>query len=174
MVEHHRNTLGVWHVTRRRESGVASVEAALVLPFLILMLFGIVEFSQAYALQNELRGVGHAAARYAATTGGELNSTQIANFVCRDLEASKFAGVRVDISVSPQDPATADPVGSRGAIGRAVIWMELPSITGFFDYSSITVSHTVDFVVEQPIDAQATWWPDSYGGGGATGGFPCP
>ncbi len=159
---------------RRREQGVASVEAALVLPFLMLLLFGIVEFSQAYALQNELRGVAHGAARYAATTGGTLNSTQIAGFVCDDLEASKFAGVRVDVSRSPQDPGTADPVGSRGSIGRAIVWMELPSITGFFDYSSITVSHTVDFVVEQPLDAATTWWPDSYGGGGSSGGFACP
>lgn len=162
-------------VTRsRRERGVATVEAALVLPFLILMLFGIVEFSQAYALQNELRTVSHGAARYAATTGGTLSSSQIAAFVCTDLGAQEYAGVRVDVSVSPQDPGTTDPVGSRGAIGRSTVWMELPSITGFFDYSSITISHSVDFVVEEPIDAQTTWWPDSYGGGGSGGGFACP
>lgn len=159
---------------RAREAGAATVEAALVLPFLILLLFGIVEFSQAYALQNELRGVSQAAARYAATTGGALSSSNIASFVCVDLGAQEFAGVRVDVSVSPQDTGATDPVGSRGAIGRANVWMELPSITGFFDYSSITISHTVDFVVENPIDEQATWWPDSYGGGGSGGGFACP
>lgn len=151
---------------RMRESGVATVEAALALPILLLFLFGIVEFSQAYALQNELRGVSAAAARYAATTGGTLFSQDIADFVCTDLEAQKFTGVQVDVSASPNDPGTADPIGSRGSIGRVRVWMDLPSITGFFDYAGFEITSTVEFVVEQPIDAEASWWPVS-------GGFPC-
>ena len=57
---------------RRREDGVAAVEAALVLPFLMLLLFGIVEFASAYAHQNDVRGAALTAARIAARTDGSL------------------------------------------------------------------------------------------------------
>jgi len=55
----------------RRDSGAAAVETALVLPIVILIVFGIIEFG---ILFNRLQGV-HAASREAARLGSLLDVT---------------------------------------------------------------------------------------------------
>jgi Flp pilus assembly pilin Flp len=50
---------------RRDQSGAAAVEMAIILPVLVLLMFGIVEFGLAF---NRLQGV-HAAAREGARVG---------------------------------------------------------------------------------------------------------
>ena len=155
---------------RRREDGVAAVEAALVLPFLMLLLFGIVEFASAYAHQNDVRGAALTAARVAARTDGSVGTPDgILPLICGSMDTEALGAVFIDISASPQDPGTASPAGSRGAIGRAIVTAQYQSYTGFFSaFNNIEISQSVDFVVETPLDLTPGWWPAS------APGFLCP
>jgi hypothetical protein len=66
-------------VTRRQRSdrGASLVEAALVLPVFLLLLFGIIDFSGAYSDQHALRSGVRDAAREVAVgeTGGDATCT---------------------------------------------------------------------------------------------------
>lgn len=53
------------HLLRSREEGSSLVELALVAPFLLLLLLGVVDFGRAYYLATEVAGAAHAAAEYA-------------------------------------------------------------------------------------------------------------
>lgn len=56
--------VGFW----RRDDGAAALEFALVAPFLFALIFGIIVFGYAFALQNSLQELAADAAR--ATVGG--------------------------------------------------------------------------------------------------------
>ena len=57
---------------RRDDDGVVAVELALLLPVLVILVFGILQFGLAY---NRLQGV-HAAAREAARAGAVAPGTE--------------------------------------------------------------------------------------------------
>lgn len=165
MVGHHDEPAHMSMKIRRkgRESGVATVEAALVLPFLVLLLFGIVEFASAYAHQNDVRGAALTAARAAARTDGSIGTPGILPLICGSMDVEALGTVTIDISRSPEDPGLTTPAGSRGAIGRAIVSANYQSYTGFFPlFNNVTITQEVDFVVETPIDVTPTWWPLSF------------
>ena len=148
---------------RRHEDGAAAVEAALVLPFLLLLLFGIVEFASAYAHQNDVRNAAETVARIGArndfSTPGD-----VVPLVCGDLDVEALGPVVVDVSKRPGDPKS---VGTRGDIGRAVVSVSYQSYTGFFPlFNNIEIRQAVDFVIETTEDVD--WWPES------EGDFTCP
>lgn len=51
---------------RRGDGGAASIEFALVLPLLVLLVVGIIQFGRVYSLQIQLSGAANAGARYLA------------------------------------------------------------------------------------------------------------
>jgi Flp pilus assembly protein TadG len=53
------------HVSRNRESGVALVEFALVLPLLLLIILGIFDFGRAFNYFNDMQQMANEGARYA-------------------------------------------------------------------------------------------------------------
>jgi hypothetical protein len=71
------SNIGKWfhqHNRRRcafRESGSATVEAALVTPVVFLLIFGIIEFGWALHDKVTVASVGYAAARVASTQGSD-------------------------------------------------------------------------------------------------------
>lgn len=71
-------------MTRRNEHGAAAVELAIILPILVMLLFGIIQFSVMYNRQQGL----HAAAREGARVASLPNttSTEIAQRVDDALE----------------------------------------------------------------------------------------
>ena len=56
----------------RQKRGQSVVELALVLPFLLLVLFGITEFGRAWATQNVLTSAAREGARLAVVTGPDV------------------------------------------------------------------------------------------------------
>jgi Flp pilus assembly protein TadG len=50
----------------RNDTGAAAVEFALVLPLLLLVVVGIIQFGRVYSQQIELEGAANAGARYLA------------------------------------------------------------------------------------------------------------
>jgi Flp pilus assembly protein TadG len=80
------------------ERGTATVEFALVLPILVMLLFGIVEFSLMYNREQAL----HAAAREGGRVASLEASTQSAITTAVDgaLSGTSFSSVRT-ITISP-------------------------------------------------------------------------
>ena len=56
----------------RQKSGQSVIEFALVLPLLLLVLFGITEFGRAWATQNVLTSAAREGARIAIITGPDV------------------------------------------------------------------------------------------------------
>jgi Flp pilus assembly protein TadG len=59
---------------RKSESGVALVEFALVLPFLAVILFGIVDMGRAYRFENRLRNAAREGAQLAQANPEKLTA----------------------------------------------------------------------------------------------------
>lgn len=89
----------------REERGAAAVEFAIVLPLLILLVFGIVQFSIAYNRQQGL----HAAAREGARVASLPQTTQsdITDRVNDALQGVPFA-TSPTISVTPRSSQPCD------------------------------------------------------------------
>lgn len=60
---------------RTRERGVTLVEAALVIPMLLVLIFGLVEFGRYVTMTSTVTNASREAARYAAGTGAGTSPT---------------------------------------------------------------------------------------------------
>jgi Flp pilus assembly pilin Flp len=89
------------HRFEDRERGAALVEFALILPLLIVLVFGIVQFSIAY---NRVQGL-HAAAREGARLASLPQTTQseITDRITSALDGVPLSGPPT-ITVTPADP----------------------------------------------------------------------
>jgi Flp pilus assembly protein TadG len=139
---------------RTGERGASLVEFALVLPVLLVLLFGIIEASWAFAQHNDVRHGAREGARLAAVDFG--NTVAIANEVC----------ARMDV-VSPADSPkiTLDPKSANGNLGglaQITVESNLTSLTGFVDglIGNLNLTSTIEFRIEQPTSASevAQWW----------------
>lgn len=89
----------IWfHRFRKTERGQALVEMALVLPILILIIFGIVEFGRILNAKLIVTGASREGARYAAVNGATVTDTQISDMVKSAAPSLKPADVTVNIS----------------------------------------------------------------------------
>ena len=75
------------HKIKSRENGASLVEFALIAPFLLLLLLGIVEFGYLFGQYNEVRHAAREGARYAAVSypdldGGGIGSSDVVEAVC--------------------------------------------------------------------------------------------
>ncbi|MDP8245602.1 MAG: TadE/TadG family type IV pilus assembly protein [Candidatus Hinthialibacter antarcticus] len=105
------------------ERGSATVEFALVLPILMLMLFGIIEFGRVLSVQHLLNTAVREGARMAALPGAD-NATVIAKVN----EVLSGAGVSYDgLQLTPADVSSAsrnDPVTVRVQVNyESVAWV---------------------------------------------------
>jgi Flp pilus assembly protein TadG len=135
------------------ERGANLVEFALVLPLLILLLFGIIEASWAFAQQNDVRHGAREGARLAAVDFGTVST--IANEVCN----------RMDIVYPSETPTvTLTPVSGSGGVGdtaQITVSSSPASLTGVIDavFGGLTMESTIEFRLEQPVDGStAQWW----------------
>lgn len=105
------------------ERGAAAVEMAIVLPLLLLILVGIMEFGRAYNVQVSLTQAAREGARYAAVhyNDGGLNVSGAALAA-----APALNGLGVTVS----DNAASCAPGSNVKVTTSV---SLPSMSGFLD-----------------------------------------
>ena len=91
-----------------RERGAAAVEFALVLPILVLLVFGIVEFSIGFNRQQAL----HAAAREGARVASLPSSTT------SEIDAA-VQGALEGVNFASTPSVTITPAGTRPCEGRS-------------------------------------------------------
>jgi len=156
-------TLRSMRALRNDERGANLIEFAIVLPLLVVLLFGVIEASWAFAQQNDIRHGAREGARLAAVDFG--NVTTIATEVCN----------RMDVVYPAETPTvTLTPLGGSGELGdtaQITVSSSPDSLTGVVDalLGSLTMTSTIEFRLEQPVTGPAQWW-----GGGGGGTFTCP
>ena len=90
----------------RRQSGLATLELALVLPLLILVLAGIVQFGGLFYLQNKMINLARDAARRLAV--GEITSNQAQTLISAGLSAWTVTPTTTIHIPVPNDPVDND------------------------------------------------------------------
>jgi len=110
---------------RDRERGAAAVEFALVIPVLLLLVFGMLEFSRAYNVQISLTGAAREAARVMAIHDDPTLAKNAAVSA-----APSVALTTSQVSVSPSS-CSANP----GATVNVTIKYPLTLMTGLFGAS---------------------------------------
>lgn len=147
---------------RRHQTGAALVELAMVLPLLLLLLFGIIEASWAFAQQNDVRHGAREGARSAAVDFG--TSAQVGQIVCDRMDVvNPSQGITVTLS-----PLTSS--GATGGLATIRVNANIQTLTGFFDpLFGGDVTSEIEFRTEQPATGNPQWW-----NGGAPSVFTCP
>ena len=93
----------------RNRRGVAAVEFAVVAPFLILLIFGIIEFGRAIMVQQVLTNASREGTRRAILE--EVTASEVTTVVSDYLANSSIAGATVTVSPTPLTSAGfGDPV----------------------------------------------------------------
>ncbi len=91
--------LGAWQVARRSKDGVTAIEFALLLPFFVLLLMGIIDFGEALFFQLALQHAVTEAARCATVSsqsGGIPDCSTATNI--ETYAASQAYGLRLTAS----------------------------------------------------------------------------
>jgi Flp pilus assembly protein TadG len=153
-------------LTKRPERGAALVEMALILPLFVLLLFGMIEASWAFAQANDVRHGAREGARLAAVGADPFETVdQIGNEVCDRMDIAGNSAVVITFGATDGD-------GSRGSEGTITVSLTYASITGALDqwFGGKMIGSSIDFVVEAPIDGSSKWWTDV---GNGVGGISC-
>ena len=95
--------IAVWRTIIKNQRGQALVEMALVLPVLILLMFGIVEFGRIYSSQLMINSVAREGAR-AAAVGAPVNDGSI-----RTSMLTRMGGSAPPISLTIERTTFAPP-----------------------------------------------------------------
>lgn len=115
---------------RRRmksDHGAAIVEFALVVPILIMLVFGIAEFGRAWFTQSNLAAAAREGARAAALGGdGEAAAEKV-------LAATHTAGT-VQQSIASCPPVSTVPVGGTPSNVTVTVTHTWKSATGLFNF----------------------------------------
>lgn len=130
----------------RQARGVTLVETALILPVLILLLFGIIEFGWAYSQQLDVRHGAREGARLAAVNFSD-DTAVLRSEVCRRLEAD--------------DDVYVAFIRSSGAIGSdatVVVQRDLEQLTGLLDFALDDI--TLRSSVVTRLELEAGWTAD--------------
>jgi len=108
---------------KKKESGQAMVEFALVLPFLVMLICFIADFGWAFACKNELTSLAGKSARYAAILASNSDNTE-------DIKNEVTNYVKNNIINGNKDKVTVDVINPDGSIVTVNITEESSYITG--------------------------------------------
>ena len=121
----------------KMDRGAALVEFALLMPLLLLLLLGMVEFGYVFAEFNETRHGVHEGARLAAVDDANLVTN-----TCNSMDLAD------QVDVQFVDSAT----GSAGEIGTVTVTATVSSLSGvsFVEvFLPATITESADFKLEQ-------------------------
>jgi len=105
----------------RSDAGAAAVEFALVIPLLLTLVFGVVEFGRAYNVQNSLSAAAREGVRVMAISNDSVAATAATE------QAAVLTPAVTDSQVSIS-PATCTP----GSTVTVTVTYPMAYMTGFF------------------------------------------
>ncbi|GGG71229.1 hypothetical protein GCM10011374_39880 [Kocuria dechangensis] len=111
----------------RSERGAAAVEFALILPFLLLIIMGVIEFGRGYNAQISLTHAARETARTMAVSNNWSTAVNTGRLAAPTLNLDV-----TDFKAAPSAPP-ASPACVAGSMITVTIEYELDTITGFFD-----------------------------------------
>ena len=117
---------------RGRDRGAAAVEFALILPLLVVLVFGITEFGRAYFVQTTLSGAARDGVRVMALQNNQVAARASVKSAASDLDLTD-----AQIAVTP----TTCAVSGLGAATTATVTVTYPLqfVTGIFG-TSVTLT----------------------------------
>lgn len=130
-----------------RERGAALVEFAILMPLLLLLILGIIEFGWLFGQFNDVRHAAREGARYAAVDGG--SAADIAQRVCDTTEGFAAGFDSIDVVL-------VDGGGERGDMASITVTADIGSLTNVPLISVFTpdsLTSDVDFRLER----DASW-----------------
>lgn len=128
--------------SHKRDSGAAIVEFAIVLPLLLALVFGTIEYGFFMAQHLEVRHASREGARLAAVDFGTLS--EISSATCDRLEVSTG---QAEIRLFKTGSAI-------GQVARVRVSRPTTSVTGLYD--AILPANVVS-EVEMRLEARANW-----------------
>jgi len=127
-----------------RDNGASLIEFALILPLLIILLLGIVEFGWVFGQYNDVKHGAREGARIAAVNQG--NESFLVTYACDSMDLTSPAEVSFSDSTNGKigETATVSVVATPDSLsGFGLIEVFLPS----------TLTSTIDFRLEQDSTA---------------------
>jgi Flp pilus assembly protein TadG len=141
-------------IGKRRDEGASLIEFAMVAPFLLLLLFGLIEFAWLFSQNLDVRHGAREGARLVAVNypygpnppalTPTAQASAIVAEICDRMEVASGAEI------------TLSSTGGVGEDATAVVEAPASTLTGFLDWAipaSMTLQSDVTIRVEQP----ATW-----------------
>ena len=136
------------------ESGAALVEFAVVIPLLLLLVMGIIDFGWLLANSNDIRHGAREAARQAA-----VNAGSVAAMGADACDAMDLANGTITIDFAQSDNTGNAATNEVGDTGSVTVTLTFDSLTNFLDpLLPPTISTTAEVRLEQP----ATWSAGSH------------
>lgn len=118
------------------ENGQSLVEFALLLPLLVVILFGIIEFGQLWMTMNVLSGAAREGTRVAAVTAPD--ASQVRNAVLSVLNAANINNAAISVS----GPDAANQVTVTVQINYTVTTANIvPGLNGTFQLTRNSTMH---------------------------------
>ena len=105
-------------LSRRQDRGAAAVELAIVLPVLLLVLFGLIDFGRAFNANMALTQAAREGARVAAL-GGDFGQVQKRTWEAATFPGGGSAGVTVTVCVTSSSGLLASPRSRHHELGRS-------------------------------------------------------
>jgi Flp pilus assembly protein TadG len=138
----------------RSERGAALVEFAMVLPLLLVLLFGIMEAGWLFAQQVEVRNAAREGGRLAVVdypTPGSGDSTLIVAEVC---SRAVLSAPRAEVLISKNLNTVANPDDDSAVV---TVTQQFASLTGFLPwFNNLTISSTA----EMRLERETVTWTD--------------
>ena len=132
-----RATLGIVRSCWRSERGVAAVEFALAIPFVLLVLSGIIQFGFVLFLQSHVADVARETARRVAV--GEFEQAEAEQFAQDSL---LNWGVNYLVVVDPPDPNDPNDTDVDVQISLPMSQAALIDLLGLFQSGTLTAAVT--------------------------------
>jgi len=133
---------------KRGEKGANLVEFAILAPFLILLLFGIIEFAWVFATNLDVKHGAREGARITAVNTPDSGNVDLAAEIC-----SRMSMVGSDTATTITWASDGTPAVGEGVI--VTVSTPLSTLTGIMDWafgSLPTLDSTVEIRIEQPPD----------------------
>jgi Flp pilus assembly protein TadG len=145
----------VFSEIRKRESGQALVETAMVLPLLFLLILGIGSSGICLYYWIEISNAAHAGAVYGIQNSSNASSSSGIQYVARQ-DASDF-GSNLTVTSTPSYVCTASLNGTSYSSSSSAI-----TACGGSAYVAELITVTTSASVSLPLSAPALGFPSSY------------